>query len=58
MKIDIKEALLLEKLVTDTLKGNRRAAIELYMFAPFLFKQGTRTYTVLEPFLYNANEMR
>ena len=53
----IKEAHRLEELITRTIKDDKRACIELYMTEPWLFRKGTRTFTVLEPKLHNANNM-
>ena len=47
-----------EKIVTKALKGDRRAIIELFVTMPSLFQRGTRTNTILDPYLYQANEMR
>jgi len=46
---------MIEKIVTKAMSGDKRAIIELYVFMPELFKRGTKTYTILEPLLYDAN---
>lgn len=47
----------IESLVTKAMKGDRRAIRDLYVFMPSLFERGTRTYTILEPYLYDSNNM-
>ena len=47
-----------EEMTTKAMNGCKRSIRELYMIMPSLFEQGTRTLTILEPFLYEANEMR
>ncbi len=46
---------MLEEMVTKALSGCKRSIIELYVIEPELFKRGTPSYTVLEPYLYEAN---
>ena len=47
-----------EKIVTKAMNGCKRSIIELYMIMPELFIKGTRTYTILEPKLYEANKVK
>lgn len=49
---------MVEELVTKTMNGCKRAAIELYVIMPELFLKGTKPFTILEPFLYEANELK
>lgn len=46
-----------EDLVTKTMNGCKRSAIELYVTMPELFLKGTKSFTILEPKLYEANEV-
>ena len=47
-----------ERLATNALNGDKRAIVDLYICHPELFLDGTKTFTVLEPLLYEANELK
>jgi len=47
----------IERTVTKSMSGDKRAIIELYTFMPSLFERGKRTYTILEPHLYETNKI-
>jgi hypothetical protein len=55
MAQNLKELYFIEKIVTKAMKGCKRSIRELYVFMPSLFERGTRSYTILEPFLYDAD---
>lgn len=48
----------IEEIVTKAMNGDKRSAIELYMLMPELFIRGTRSNTILDPLIYEANKMR
>lgn len=49
---------MVEEIVTKAMNGCKRAAIELYVMMPELFIKGTKSYTILEPLVYEANELK
>jgi len=48
----------IEKIVTEAMNGCKRSIVELYVLMPELFTRGTRSYTILEPLLYEANKVK
>lgn len=49
---------MVEATVTKAMNGCKRAAIELYMIMPELFLKGTKSFTILEPLIYEANQLK
>lgn len=49
---------MIERTVTKAMNGCKRSAIELYVMMPELFIKGTKSYTILEPLIYEANQMK
>ena len=55
---ELERIYMIEKMVTDTLNGERRAVGELHTLMPELFIRGTKTYTILEPFLHESEKIK
>lgn len=54
----LKKLYKIERLVTRSMNGDKKAVKQLRGIMPSLFKRGTKTYTILEPFWYEANKVR
>jgi len=49
---------MVEAMVTKAMNGCKRSIIELYVVMPELFIKGTKPFTILEPLLYEANQLK
>ena len=49
---------MIERTVTKAMNDCDRSTIELYVMMPELFLRGTKSYTILEPLIYKANEVK